>query len=377
MRSRWVGRWARTGRPLTVTVRDGLVESVEPGPSAVDPDVYLSPGLVDLQINGYAGFDFNVGDPVQVVRAVAALHARGTLTLVPTIVTASPAHMRQCLRAVMAARADPVVHAAVAAIHVEGPFISPEVQARGAHDVRHVRPPDLAELDRWLEICGPVPIFVTVAAETSGAREFIRGAVARGVTVSLGHSMADGGQITAAVAAGATLSTHLGNGVALELPRHPNLIWAQLAEHRLSAGLIADGFHLDGATLRAFIAAKGLGRAFLVSDAVALAGKPPGRYTTPVGGQVELDPGGRLRIAGRQHLAGAAVDLAVGVARLPALTGFSLRRAVTMATRTPGRILTAAGTPGRGRAPRPGSAADLIWFRWAPGDDDLQLLPGG
>lgn len=377
MTERFSGRWARTGESLQVTVRGGLVESVETGPAFGGPDVYLSPGLVDLQVNGYAGFDFNVGDPDQVIGAVAALRRRGTLTVVPTVITGSPAHMVACLRAVMVARRDPMVAGAVGAVHLEGPFLSPVEQARGAHDVDHIRPPDLAELDRWLDVCAPLPVLVTVAPETPGATAFIVGAVARGVTVSLGHTVADAAQIAAAVGAGATLSTHLGNGVPLELPRHPNLIWAQLAERRLRAGLIADGFHLDGATLRAMIAAKGPGRAFLVSDAVALAGRPPGRYTTPVGGQVELDPGGRLRIAGRQHLAGAAVDLAVGVARVPALTGLSLRRAITLATRVPGRILSAAGTTGRGRAPRPGAPADLVQFRWAPGDDDLEVLTVG
>ena len=377
MIERFSGRWIRTGQPLQVTVRDGLVESVLPGAATDDPDVHLAPGLVDLQVNGYAGFDFNVGEPDQVIGAVTALRRRGTGTLAPTVITGSPAHMLQCLRAVMAARRHPVVAAAVGAVHLEGPFLSPVEQARGAHDVDHIRPPDLAELDRWLAVCAPLPVVVTLAPETAGAADFVRGAVARGVTVSLGHTVADAAQIAAAVAAGATLSTHLGNGVPLELPRHPNLIWAQLAERRLRAGLIADGFHLDGATLRAMIAAKGPGRAFLVSDTVALAGRPPGRYTTPVGGQVDLDPGGRLRIAGRQHLAGAAVDLAVGVARVPALTGLSLRRAVALATRVPGRILATAGTAGRGRGPRRGAPVDLIRFRWAPGDDDLELLPVG
>ncbi len=370
-----VGRSPRTGRPVEVRVRDGLVESVAPGPADADPDVWLAPGLVDLQVNGYAGYDFNVGDPAQVAGAVLALAARGTSTVVPTVITGSELHMQDCLRALMAARrADPVVARGIPAIHVEGPFLSPVDGARGAHDERHIRAPDLAELQAWLSIVAPLPLFVTIAPEWEGALEFIRAAVGLGVTMSLGHSVAQAEQITAAVSAGATLSTHLGNGAPLELPRHPNLLWAQLAAPELSAGLIADGFHLDGSTLRAMIKAKGPGGSFLVSDAVALAGRAPGRYTTPVGGEVELDADGRLRVAGRRYLAGAALDLAAGVARLPGLTGFSIARSVRMATGVPGRVLARTGVDGRGRTPRAGERVDLIRFRWAAGDLDLELF---
>ncbi len=368
------GRSPRTGRVVAVGLRDGLVVSVGAGEPDADPDLWLAPGLVDLQVNGFGGFDFNVADPAQVVGAVRALAARGITTVVPTVITAAAPHLLDCLAALTAARgSDRAVAAAIPAVHLEGPFISPLDGARGAHDPQHIRPPDLAELRAWMRMCRPLPMLVTVAPERAGALEFISAAVAMGVTISLGHSAAEPGQIAAAVAAGATLSTHLGNGVPLELPRHPNLLWAQLAAPELTAGLIADGFHLDGATLRAMILAKGPGRVYLVSDAVALAGRPPGRYTTPVGGEVELESTGRLRVAGERYLAGAAVDLATGVARLPGLTGLSLGRAVRMATRVPGRVLARAGVPGRGRLPRVGSPADLIRFRWVPGDLDLVI----
>ncbi len=358
---------------MALRVEDGVVLATAPAPDDGDPDIWLAPGLVDLQVNGYAGFDFNLGEAAQVSGAVAALVARGTTTVVPTIISASPADLRDRLAAVMVARrADPLVEAAVPAVHVEGPFLSPVDGARGAHDIDHIRAPDPAELLSWQEICAPLPLFVTVAPEWPGAVEFIRTAVALGVTISLGHSVADAQQIAAAVAAGATLSTHLGNGAGLTQPRHPNLIWAQLAAPELTAGLISDGFHLDGATLRAMVLAKGSGGSFLVSDAVALAGCSPGHYRTPVGGAVELDADGRLRVAGQDYLAGAAVDLATGLARLPGLTDLSLRRAVRMATEVPGRVLAAAGVLGRGRL-GPGARA-AVRFRWAVGDPDVTVL---
>ncbi|MET3804386.1 N-acetylglucosamine-6-phosphate deacetylase [Nakamurella sp. UYEF19] len=369
------GRSTRTGAPMTVMVKDGTVESVDHGAGDAAPDIWLAPGFVDLQVNGYGGFDFNRGEAEQVSRAVSALVGRGTTAVVPTVITGSAGEMQDRLAAVIrAVRIDPPTAAAVPALHIEGPFLSPVDGARGAHDIDHIRPPDIDELIAWQRICAPLPLLVTIAPEWPGAPDFIRQAVALGVTISLGHSVADPGQIAAAIGGGASLSTHLGNGAPLMLPRHPNLIWAQLAAPELTAGLIADGFHLDGDTLRAMIRAKGRSGSFLVSDAVALAGQPPGLYRTPVGGEVELDPEGRLRVAGQQYLAGAAVDLAAGVARLPGLTGLSLRRAVTMATAVPGRILALAAAAGRGRQPKIGRPVDLVRFRWAPGDTDLQIL---
>ena len=172
-------------------------------------------------------------------------------------------------------------------------------------------------------------------------------------------------QIHAAVAAGARLSTHLGNGVANLLPRHPNLIWAQLAEDRLTASFIADGHHLPPDTLTAMLRAKTVPRSILVSDLVMLAGLSPGEYATPVGGKVDLHPDGRLNVAGSGYLAGATASLKDAIAYVVANTGFSLGDAVTMATANPGRFAGACGVL------RVGSPADLIRFRWEPGFSTL------
>jgi N-acetylglucosamine-6-phosphate deacetylase len=157
------------------------------------------------------------------------------------------------------------------------------------------------------------------------------------------------------VDAGARYSTHLGNGAHAMLPRHPNHIWAQLADDRLTAGFIADGFHLPRDTFLAMLRAKGPDRAFLVSDTAALAGMPPGRYSSIVGGEVELTAEGRLGIVGTPYLAGAARSLleCVGVAH--AAFGLPLEAAVQLATLAPARI---AATPG-GRVDA-GDPADLV-----------------
>src|SRR5699024_3206830 len=145
----------------------------------------------------------------------------------------------------------------VPGVHIEGPSISPADGPRGAHPVEHVRPPDLAEFERWQAAGDGLVKLVTLAPEHAGAPGYIRTLAARGVIVALGHSAATPDEVHAAVDAGARLSTHLGNGVAAVLPRHPNLIWTQLADDRLYASFIADGHHLSADTFRAMLRAKG------------------------------------------------------------------------------------------------------------------------
>jgi N-acetylglucosamine-6-phosphate deacetylase len=118
------------------------------------------------------------------------------------------------------------------------------------------------------------------------------------VIVALGHSDASEEDIYKATDAGARISTHLGNGLAATLPRHPNAVWAQLAEDRLSASLILDGHHLPSSTAQVMIRAKGAERVILVSDSVKFAGMPPGRYTSPIGGDIEVSSNGRVSIFG-------------------------------------------------------------------------------
>ena len=166
------------------------------------------------------------------------------------------------------------------------------------------------------------------------------------------------------------LSTHLGNGAAAVLPRHPNFIWAQLADDRLTASFIADGHHLPADTLKSMLRAKGLSRAVLVSDSVALGGMPPGIYEQQIGGRVELSADGRLGIVGTPYLAGAARPLKDGVAMAARSAGLALADALKLATENPGRFVG-----GRGRL-AVGAAADLMRFRWRPGDPTLAIDAG-
>lgn len=317
----------RTGEPVRIHLEGSVIAAVEPlGGQLLPLDDLMdlpiaAPGLVDLQINGYGGYDFNhpVLTAQEVKGAVRAVWAEGVTTCYPTVITGAPYTIHGAMRAIaLACEQDEGAAATVGGIHLEGPFLSPEDGPRGAHSLEHIRPPDTALFDQWQEASGGRISIVTISPEWEGSGEFIRHCVRQGVTVSIGHTSADTAQINEAVSAGARLSTHLGNGAHAMLPRHPNYLWAQLAEDELWCTLIADGFHLPDEVLKVAMKVKGK-RALLISDAVTLGGLPPGSYDTPVGGRVVLTPEGRLHLAGQPGLlAGSAQMLLRHIARLAA-----------------------------------------------------------
>lgn len=362
------GRDPRTGEGIAIAIEDGVISSIQP--SADTGDSYLSAGLVDLQVNGHGGVDINSGDvtPERVLALNAEMLKLGVTTYLPTLVTASEASFVRALSAIAEARkGSDLVRHMIPFVHVEGPTISPTDGPRGAHPLAHVRAPSLAEFERWQAASGGLVGMVTLAPEYPEAPDYIRAVTARGVHVALGHSAAAPEDIHRAAAAGAVLSTHLGNGAAATLPRHPNFIWSQLADDRLTATFIADGFHLPADAFKAMLRAKGLDRAVLVSDSVALAGMKPGRYEQFVGGAVDLSADGKVSMAGTPYLAGAGLPLCANVAIAIEMAGLSLADGLRLATVNPGKF---AG--GRGRL-EVGQPADLIRFAWQPGDRKLQI----
>lgn len=358
-----------TGAGMRVHYSGGRIDRVE----RVDvekSDGWLSPGLVDIQVNGFAGHDVNAADvDANTITALAhALFTVGVTTFVPTVITGPSSSIERSLRAIADARAtNPLVAHSIPYAHLEGPHISDQDGCRGVHPVKHVRPPSISEFRRWQEISGDLIGMITLSPHYPGTADYVRTVAAEGVHVAIGHTHASPDEVTAAVDAGATLSTHLGNGAPAIMARHPNFIWAQLADDRLTAGFIADGHHLPADTLRVMLRAKGLDRALLVSDAVALAGSSPGTYDTPVGGQVELSSDGRLSHVGTPYLAGAARSLADCVAQATILGRLSLADALRLATTNPGRFVGGRGTL------RPGAPADVIGFQWGPNAPTLRL----
>lgn len=363
------GRDPFTGEGIEVLAENGTIQSI--APTLCEEDLWLAPGFIDLQVNGYAGFDLNSGSvtPDVVIALVHRMLAEGVTTFLPTLITASEDQIIAALRAIAEARNhSPLVRHVIPFAHVEGPYIAPADGPRGAHPRIHVRPPHIGEFERWQNVSGGLVGMVTLSPHWDNALDYMAHLANRGCVVAIGHTDAAPDRIHAAAEAGAVLSTHLGNGVAGQLPRHPNVIWAQLADDHLTACFIADGHHLPADTLTAMLRAKGKERCILVSDTVALAGMPAGIYETEASGTVEVTAEGRIGIRGTSTLAGAALPLRCGIANVARLTGFSLGDAIRLATENPGGF---AG--GRG-VMRIGADADLVQFRWDEVAGDIEVV---
>ena len=329
----------KTGEGVEVEV-DGNF-STEPANESTER--FYAPAFIDLQVNGYGGVDFSNAETLGekgVLKVVKALQAQGVAYFFPTLVTGSFEATRRSLE-LIGACCSPEVARSVVGVHLEGPYISPEDGPRGAHPVQHVRPPDLEEFDAWQQAAGGRVKLVTLAPEVPGALAFIEALRDRDILVALGHTGATPQQIRDAVTAGATLSTHLGNGAHLTLPRHPNYLWSQLAEDDLYACLIADGHHLPPEVLKVMVRAKGLDKTILVSDVTSLAGLEPGRYTF-AGSPVELTTSGRINLSGTGYLAGSTLRLPDAVHNAITFADIPFAAAVEMASLVPQRALSSA-----------------------------------
>jgi N-acetylglucosamine-6-phosphate deacetylase len=325
---------------------------------------------VDIQVNGFAGVDYNLpGAPhEEIARSIHVLFSAGVGRFYPTVITGGPDDIVGALRNLSRAKDALSEGSAMDGFHVEGPHISPEDGPRGAHPRRWVRPPDVNEYRRWQEATDGRIRIVTLAPEWPGATEYIETIVKDGVVAAIGHTDASREQIQDAVSAGATLSTHLGNGAHAVMRRHPNYIWEQLAEDRLMADFIVDGIHLPECYLRVALRAKGIERSVLVTDAAAPAGCAPGRYF--LGEQaVDLTADNRVMLAGQERLAGSALRMDRGVENLMRLAGLSLADAVRMATTNAAK---AGKVPGRLRGLAAGDRADLVLFR-VDGEGTLRI----
>lgn len=348
----------------TIHIADDVVE---PAPGLP----FLAPGFIDLQVNGFAGVDYNSPDTPhdEIARSLRVQFATGTTRLLPTVITGSREGMLGSLRNLTQAKAALPEGVAIEGFHVEGPHIAAEDGPRGAHPKQHVRPPDVDEYRTWQEVTGGLVKLVTLSPEWPEAPAYIEALVCDGVTVAIGHTAANGEQIRAAVDAGATLSTHLGNGAHAVLARHPNYLWEQMAEDRLHADFIVDGIHIGQAFLKVGLRAKGVERSILVTDASSPAGAAPGRYM--LGDQpVDLTADDRVVLAGQTRLAGSALKMHKGVENLMRLAGLSLEEALTMATRNPARVGRIAG---RQRGLLPGDRADFILFDHHPATHEIRI----
>jgi N-acetylglucosamine-6-phosphate deacetylase len=324
----------------TVQITGEQISSVKiTGPEAAGMPC-LSPGFIDIQINGFAGVDFSSPDlDVQKALSVlAALWSTGATTICPTLITNSLSAIARNFAILEQARAkDSNFAHAVPCYHLEGPYLSP-LDSHGAHDPNWMRHPNWDEFQELQRAAGGRIGIVTIAPELPGAEEFTRKAVAAGVIVALSHTDGIPEDVHRAAAAGATLNTHLGNGCPALLHRHKAPFWGQLADDRLGASLICDGFHLPADVVKIIVAVKGIDKCILVTDAVHVALMPPGKYSL-IGTDIELLPSGQVVRADRVAMAGSALTMNRGLAVFMKFSQRSLAETIQAATANPAKLL--------------------------------------
>jgi len=253
------------------------------------------PGFVDLQVNGCCGVDFSspLMSEKDFLFATERIISDGTALFLPTLVTSPLAVYRRNLALISRCFKKAGLEKRIPGFHLEGPFLSPVEGARGVHKPEWIRSPDIELMKRIYEFADGKVRLLTVAADQEGVEQLISWAVDHGITVSLGHHMAEESHLSRAVNAGARALTHLGNGVPLLLPRHKNPIWAGLSCEALSAMIITDGHHIPNSLIKTFLSVKGEEHIIVTSDASPLACLKPGTYTS-MGQQVIMEESGRI-----------------------------------------------------------------------------------
>jgi len=272
---------------------------------------YIGPGLVDLQINGFRGVDFNSSDltEIKLHETMKKLRAEGVVKFFPTLITSSSDFLFSQLKLIHSCCLNSrELSRAIAGIHLEGPFISKKDGAIGAHPKEWTALPSIEWLNRVVDYSGGMVKLITLAPELPGAHDFIRKCSDQHIITAMGHSLAQKEDIDKAVDCGMTLSTHLGNALPLELNKFENPLFDQICKDELACSLIYDGHHLSLSLAKIITKIKS-DKAFLVSDATAFAGLNPGIYDTPIGGKVELNAEGRLSIYKNTMLAGSSKSL--------------------------------------------------------------------
>jgi len=324
----------------------------------------LSPGFVDLQVNGGGGVMFNSAPAPDTLRRMARAHRTlGATTILPTLITDTPEVTRSAINAAVSAVEQGV--SGIAGLHLEGPHLCP--QRKGAHEAAFIRPMTEGDLSLYVETAQRLPALKITLAPERASCEQIKRLTAAGVVVSLGHTNASFDLCRQAAEAGAQCVTHLFNAQSQLGNREPGVVGAALSLGQLSAGMIADGIHVHPATMRAALNAKEKpGQIFLVSDAMATAGSDISSFE--LNGRTIQRSGDRLTLADGT-LAGAHLDLATAIRNVVTLCGRPLDQALAMATGVPAALI---GQPARLGRFVPGARAN-----WVHLSSDLELLAVG
>jgi N-acetylglucosamine-6-phosphate deacetylase len=298
--------------------------------------------FLDLQVNGYAGVDFNSDDLTseQLHTACRRLRDDGVEGILATLITDSVERMTARLaRIVRLRREDPLASSLVRGVHLEGPFINPAKGYVGAHPPEHVRPADVEPMRRMLDAGEGQVRLVTLAPEADPGSKLTRFLVRQGVRVSAGHCDPSLDQLRAAIDAGLSMFTHLGNGCPMMLDRHDNIIQRALSlADRLTICYIGDGVHVPYPALGNYLRLSGVDRSIVVTDAVAAAGMGPGRYR--LGGRsVDVGEDGVARAADGSHLVGSTATMPRMAAALGQHLGLDARQVERLTLENPGKML--------------------------------------
>ncbi|HPM87353.1 MAG TPA: amidohydrolase family protein [Bacteroidales bacterium] len=352
-------------KPVSITIKDGIITGIKRIKKlpAGNEGLIIAPGLIDNQVNGFAGVSFTFGGGTlsgdDVKKATEELWKAGVTTYLPTLTTNSHELLLKNFSVLGKLKDDPALLGSIPGFHLEGPFISPVDGYRGAHPLMHVRKPDWKEFLTLNKAAGNGIIHVTIAPEVEGAMDFIDKCKAAGIVVALGHHNGNAQQVTEAIERGARIATHLGNGCANMINRHINPLWPQLSDDRLMISIIGDGFHLNPEEIRVFYKVKGPEKTIITSDVTSFASLNPGKYITEEGETIELTPEGMLRYPAQNVLYGSASPVKKGVVNVMKVTGCSLAEAIRMTSFNPAKLY---GLDDRGEIAK-GKRADIILFK--------------
>lgn len=302
------------------------VETIETG--------FIAPGFIDLQVNGGGGVMLNDRRDAEAIGTICAAHAQfGTTALLATLITDTPAITAEALEAGAQAARQKVQ--GFLGLHIEGPHLA--VSRKGAHDPQLIRPMQESDLAKLVAARARVPVLLTTVATESVTPAQIRRLAEAGLIVSLGHCDAEYGEVVAAAEAGASMATHLFNAMSQIKNREPGLAGTAIALGGLSAGLVADGIHVDATTIDIALRAKRQpGRIFLVTDAMATIGTDMRQFT--LNGRVIKRENGRLTLEDGT-LAGADLDMISAVRFMHEKIGVELGEALRMASLYPAQAV--------------------------------------
>jgi N-acetylglucosamine-6-phosphate deacetylase len=349
--------------PVMICVEDGKISDIVRLRDIPDdfPKVYISPGFIDNQINGYKGISFGSGKVLKaddIKYVVREIWKEGFTTFLPTLTSNGHDVLIRNIRLLAQVMNDSCILGSIPGIHLEGPYISPEEGFRGAHPLEYIRTPDWKEFMEYYIASGQKILQITLAPEITGALDFINKCREKGIVVALGHHNASAELIQAAVDRGAQIVTHLGNGTANTINRHLNPFWPQLADDRLLISMICDGVHLLPEEIMVFYKVKGADKIVITSDVTYFAGLPVGNYTTPEGVKIKLTPEGKIWNPEKNILHGSAISIRKGIGHVMCVTGCSLAEAVKMSSTNVANLY---GLHDRGVI-QPGKRADLTLF---------------